>query len=114
MFSWPRTRRQASCEIRRLRAARGGGFTFGELDAEQAAREARRDAPVVPPRGDRRLRRVGDLKASDMTTPTVIETRRNGNQIRPVGPRVELTRYTVPSDEQRLLSMDNASTASFA
>jgi hypothetical protein len=38
-----------------------------------------------------------------MTTPTVTETRRNGNQIRPVGPRVELTRYTLPSGEQRIL-----------
>jgi hypothetical protein len=38
-----------------------------------------------------------------MTTPTVIETRRNGNQIRPVGPRVELARYTLRSGEQRIL-----------
>jgi hypothetical protein len=38
-----------------------------------------------------------------MTTPTVIETRRNGNQIRQVGPRVELARYTLPSGEQRIL-----------
>ena len=46
-FTWPRTRRQASREIRRLRGVRGSGFTFGELDAEHAAREARHDAPVV-------------------------------------------------------------------
>jgi hypothetical protein len=32
-----------------------------------------------------------------MTTPTVIETRRNGN---PVGERVELARYTVPAGER--------------
>lgn len=38
-----------------------------------------------------------------MTTPTVIETRRNGNQIRSVGPRVELARYTLPSGEQRIV-----------
>jgi hypothetical protein len=38
-----------------------------------------------------------------MTTPTVIETRRNGNQIRQVGPRVELARYTLPSGKQRIL-----------
>ena len=38
-----------------------------------------------------------------MTTPTVIETRRNGNPIRPVGPRIELARYTLPSGEQRIL-----------
>jgi hypothetical protein len=46
-FTWPRTRSQASREICGLRAARGSGFTFGELDAEQAAREARHDAPAV-------------------------------------------------------------------
>ena len=46
-FIWPRTRRQASREIHRLRAVRGSGFSFGELDAEHAAREARHDAPVV-------------------------------------------------------------------
>lgn len=38
-----------------------------------------------------------------MTTPTVIETRRNGNPIRSVGPRVELARYTLPSGEQRIV-----------
>ncbi len=38
-----------------------------------------------------------------MTTPTVIETRRNGNPIRPVGPRVELARYTLASGQQRIL-----------
>jgi hypothetical protein len=34
-----------------------------------------------------------------MTTPTVIETRRNGN---PVGERVELGRYTIPAGERIL------------
>jgi hypothetical protein len=34
-----------------------------------------------------------------MTTPTVIETRRNGN---PVGERVELGRYSVPAGERIL------------
>jgi hypothetical protein len=38
-----------------------------------------------------------------MTTATVIETRRNGNPIRQVAPRVELARYTLPSGEQRFL-----------
>jgi hypothetical protein len=38
-----------------------------------------------------------------MTTPAVIETRRHGNPIRQVGPRVELARYTLPSGEQRIL-----------
>lgn len=37
-----------------------------------------------------------------MTTPTVIETRRNGTQIRPVGERVELARYTVSAGERVL------------
>jgi hypothetical protein len=46
-FTWPRTRSQARREIRRLRGVRGSGFTFGELDAEQAAREARHDAPAL-------------------------------------------------------------------
>jgi hypothetical protein len=34
-----------------------------------------------------------------MTTPTVTETRRNGN---PVGERIELARYTVPGGERIL------------
>jgi hypothetical protein len=34
-----------------------------------------------------------------MTTPTVTETRRNGN---PVGERIELARYTVPAGERVL------------
>jgi hypothetical protein len=46
-FTWPRTRAQASREIRRLRAIRGSGFTFGELQAEHADGEARHDAPAV-------------------------------------------------------------------
>jgi hypothetical protein len=46
-FTWPQTRAQASREIRRLRAVRGSGFTFGELDAEPATRDARHDAPAV-------------------------------------------------------------------
>jgi hypothetical protein len=35
-----------------------------------------------------------------MTTPTVTETRRNGN---PVGERVELARYTLPGGDKRAL-----------
>ena len=46
-FTWPRTRAQASREIRRLRAIRGSGFTFGELQVEHGDREARHDAPAV-------------------------------------------------------------------
>jgi hypothetical protein len=40
-FTTPRTRFQASAEIRRLRAIRSTGFTFAELEAERAARAAR-------------------------------------------------------------------------
>ena len=46
-FTWPKNRSQASREIRRLRGVHGGGFTFGELDAEPATNEARHDAPAV-------------------------------------------------------------------
>jgi hypothetical protein len=46
-FTWPRTRAQASREIRRLHAVGGSGFTFGELDAAHAARDARHDAPAI-------------------------------------------------------------------
>jgi hypothetical protein len=35
-----------------------------------------------------------------MTTPTVIETRRNGNGVDDVGQRVELARYVVPEGER--------------
>jgi hypothetical protein len=40
-----------------------------------------------------------DLEPPVMTTPTVTETRRNGN---PVGERIELARYTVPAGERVL------------
>jgi hypothetical protein len=46
-FTWPRTRAQASREIRQLRGVRGSGFTFGELQAEEADGEARHDAPAI-------------------------------------------------------------------
>jgi hypothetical protein len=48
-FSTPRTRAQASAEIRRLKAVRATGFTFAELRAEQAAREAHGDAAIFQP-----------------------------------------------------------------
>ncbi len=48
-FTTPRTRAQASTQIRRLQKVRSGGFTFAELQAEQAAREAHHDAPLVRP-----------------------------------------------------------------
>lgn len=48
-FSTPQTRLQASAEIRRLKTVRTTGFTFAELQAEQAAREAHGDASIVKP-----------------------------------------------------------------
>jgi hypothetical protein len=42
-FTTPRTRSQASVEIRRLQATRNTGFTFAELEAERAARELNDD-----------------------------------------------------------------------
>jgi hypothetical protein len=42
-FTTPRTREQASAEIHRLKAITDTGFTFAELHAEQAAREANDD-----------------------------------------------------------------------
>ena len=38
-----------------------------------------------------------------MTTPTVIETRRNGNPVVSVGERVELARYTITAGTRVLL-----------
>jgi hypothetical protein len=46
-FATPRTRAQASAEIRRLRAVRSAGFTFAELQAEQSARDAHGDVAIV-------------------------------------------------------------------
>jgi hypothetical protein len=46
-FATPQTRAQASTEIRRLQQIRTTGFTFAELQAEQAARDAHQDAPLV-------------------------------------------------------------------
>jgi hypothetical protein len=37
-FATPRTRAQASAEIRRLKAVRATGLTFAEMQAEQAVR----------------------------------------------------------------------------
>ena len=48
-FVTPRTRAQASSEIRRLKAVRSSGFTFAEIEAENAARMAHFDAPLVRP-----------------------------------------------------------------
>ena len=45
-FTPPRTRGDASAEIRRLKAIRSTGFTFAELRAEQAARHANDDNPI--------------------------------------------------------------------
>lgn len=47
-FISPRTRSQASAEIRRLNHVRTSGFTFAELQAEQAAPDARGAAIVQP------------------------------------------------------------------
>ena len=48
-FATPRTRADASTEIRRLKAVRSTGFTFAELPAEQAARETHSDVAIVQP-----------------------------------------------------------------
>jgi hypothetical protein len=48
-FVTPRTRREASVEIRRLKAVRATGFTFAELEAEHAAREAHGDVAIIQP-----------------------------------------------------------------
>ena len=48
-FASPRTRTQASAEIRRLKSVRTRGFTFAELEAEQVVREVHGDVAVVMP-----------------------------------------------------------------
>ena len=48
-FISPRTRSQASAEIRRLKSVRTNGFTFTELSAEQAARVTDGDVAIVRP-----------------------------------------------------------------
>jgi hypothetical protein len=48
-FIWPRTRLEASAEIRRLKDVRTTGLTFAELDAEQADQEAHGDVAIVQP-----------------------------------------------------------------
>jgi len=48
-FVTPRTRAEASSEIRRLKAVRSSGFTFAELEAETVARMSHFDAPLVRP-----------------------------------------------------------------
>jgi len=45
-FTNPRTRRQASAEIRRLKTIRATGFTFAELHSEQADRADHGDVPI--------------------------------------------------------------------
>ncbi len=47
-FTPPRTRRQASREIRRLKTIQTTGFTFAELEGEQAPRQANDDVAVHP------------------------------------------------------------------
>ena len=48
-FVTPRTRAQASVEIRRLKAVHATGFTFAELHAEQVTREAHGDVAIIHP-----------------------------------------------------------------
>lgn len=48
-FVVPRTRAQASNEIRRLKAVRSSGFAFAELEAETVARVAHLDTALVRP-----------------------------------------------------------------
>jgi hypothetical protein len=45
-FTTPRTREHASQEIERLLAVTNTGFTFAELQGEQAAREANHDLSI--------------------------------------------------------------------
>ena len=45
-FTNPRTRREASAEIRRLKTIRATGFTFAELQSEQADRADHGDVPI--------------------------------------------------------------------
>jgi hypothetical protein len=46
-FATPRTRAQASAEIRRHKDGQTSGFTFAELSAEQAARIKHDDVAIV-------------------------------------------------------------------
>lgn len=46
-FTYPHTSAEASAQIRRLKAVKTIGFTFAELEAEQAARQANDDVPVM-------------------------------------------------------------------
>jgi hypothetical protein len=46
-FTTPHTRERASEEIERLLAVTNTGFTFAELQAEQAAREANDDLSIA-------------------------------------------------------------------
>jgi hypothetical protein len=48
-FVTPRSRAEASAEIRRLKAVGSSGFTFAELEAEEAARVAYCDVAIVKP-----------------------------------------------------------------
>jgi hypothetical protein len=48
-FATPHTRAQASAEIRRLKSVRSAGFTFAELQAEQAARVVHGDLAIIRP-----------------------------------------------------------------
>jgi hypothetical protein len=48
-FIAPRTRSEASAEIRRLKAVRGDGFTFAELATEEAPRRAHGVVAMVQP-----------------------------------------------------------------
>jgi hypothetical protein len=46
-FATPHTRAQASAEVRPLKSVRSAGFTFAELQPEQAAREFHGDLAIV-------------------------------------------------------------------
>ena len=48
-FTTPTTRAQASAEIRRLKTIASTGFTFAELQAEQAERQTHGDHALVMP-----------------------------------------------------------------
>ena len=101
-FTYPRTRREASREIERLKQAQPSTRIERELerkDIADAVARGPRGRHARPARRSHRLRIHRDLEGPLMTTPTVTELVRNGNR---VGQRVELARYRIPAGERVL------------
>jgi hypothetical protein len=102
-FATPRTSRDASAEIRRLRATPAESRVERRIQPRRDRRcDRRRTAEQRPRDAERgsRIRVICDLEPAVMTTPTVIETRRTGNQ---VGERTELGRYRTDAGVERVL-----------